>query len=243
MKIYDKLSGQKAGQGRKVVTAAFLGDSVTQGCFEVYLTGESSLDTVYDYKSAYSTRFRELLNLLYPNLQVNIINAGISGDNSWVGLQRVEKEVLSYHPDLLVVSYGLNDAVGGGIDGVKAYAENLRGIFEKARAAECDVIYLTQNYMNTQVSCHIREPFLRNLAESFARVQNGKVLKAYYEEGKRVAESCGAVVCDCYAVWEQLEKASVDVTELLANKLNHPIREYHTYIALKLIEKILGIEI
>lgn len=239
MKIYEKLSGQ----GRKAVTAAFLGDSVTQGCFEVYRTGEHSLDTVYDYKSAYSTRFRELLNLLYPNLQVNVINAGISGDDSRNGLNRAEQDVLAYHPDLLVVSYGLNDAAGGGIDGVKAYAENLCGIFEKARAADCDVIYLTQNYMNTKVSCHLTEPEFRRIAENFAVVQNEKILKAYYEEGKRVAESCGAVICDCYAVWERLEKASVDVTELLANKLNHPVREYHTYIAIKLIEKILGIEI
>lgn len=243
MKFYDKLSGKDPEQGRRVVTAAFLGDSVTQGCFDVYMTGEHSLDTVYDYKSAYSTKFRELLNLLYPSTQVNVINAGISGDYTLNGLNRVEQDVLSYHPDLLVVSYGLNDAAGGGIDGVKAYGENLCGIFEKARAVGCDVIYLTQNYMNTKVSCHLTVPELRRIAADFAEVQNGKVLKAYYEEGKRVAESCGAVVCDCYAVWEQLEKASVDVTELLANKLNHPIPEYHTYIAIKLIEKILGIAI
>jgi hypothetical protein len=40
-------------------------------------------------------------------------------------------------------------------------------------------------------------------------------------------------------VWEKLEQAGVDVTELLANKLNHPIREFHYYMAMKLIETML----
>ena len=33
--------------------------------------------------------------------------------------------------------------------------------------------------------------------------------------------------------------AGVDVTELLSNKLNHPIREFHRYMAAKLVETML----
>jgi hypothetical protein len=36
-----------------------------------------------------------------------------------------------------------------------------------------------------------------------------------------------------------MEEAGVDVFNLLSNKINHPIREYHYYIALKLIEMAL----
>ena len=32
--------------------------------------------------------------------------------------------------------------------------------------------------------------------------------------------------------------SGVDVTELLSNKLNHPIREFHYYTAIKLLETI-----
>lgn len=46
-------------------------------------------------------------------------------------------------------------------------------------------------------------------------------------------------VCDLYSVWEKMSSLGVDTTELLANKLNHPIREMHYYIAIKLIEVIL----
>lgn len=240
MKLYDKISAKN--ENWKAVTVAFLGDSVTQGCFDVYMTGENSVETEFSYKDAYSTRFREIMNLLYPNMRVNIINAGISGDHSANGLRRMDDDVLAYNPDLLVVSFGLND-VSAGKDGVNAYADNMRAIFKKAKAHGCDVIYLTQNYMNTKVSCHLQNDFLKELARQFAERQNGKVLKSYFEAGKKAAAECGVTVCDCYSVWEKMENADVDVTELLANKLNHPIKEYHTYIAIKLIEKILGINI
>ena len=71
------------------------------------------METFFDYKSAYSTRVREILNLLYPNVQVNIINSGISGDNTENGKTRIERDILPFSPDLVVVSYGLNDACGG----------------------------------------------------------------------------------------------------------------------------------
>ena len=61
--------------GKKPITIAFLGDSVTQGCFETYLTPDGRLFGTTDYPSAYSTRLREMLALLYPTVQVNIITA------------------------------------------------------------------------------------------------------------------------------------------------------------------------
>ena len=86
MKIVEKLKMKSNDMyGAEAVTIAFLGDSVTQGCFECYLTSPNSLQTVFDYPNAYSTRLREMLNLLYPNTQVNIINSGISGDNATNG--------------------------------------------------------------------------------------------------------------------------------------------------------------
>lgn len=244
LKIYDKITASKeTGTQWKTITVAFLGDSVTQGCFEVYKTGERTIDTVYSYQDAFSTKFREIMNLLYPSMRVHIINAGISGDNAQNGALRVDKDALAFQPDLLVVSYGLNDAVGGGTEGIKAYTDSLRTIFEKAKKQGCDAIYLTQNCMNTDVSCHLNDAFLEELAQQFAFLQNSFVLKEYFEAGKKVAKEYGALICDGYAVWEKLMQADVNVTELLSNKLNHPIKEYHTYIALKLIEKILDINI
>ena len=224
----------------KPITIAFLGDSVTQGCFECYLTGPNSMQTVFDYKSAYSTRVREILNLLYPSVQINVINSGISGDSAPEGLQRLERDILSYNPDLVVVSYGLNDSTGG-LAKRNAYTGALDGIFSRLQAAGIETVFLTQNYMNTQTSPHLKDELFINLSKMFASdVQNSGVLKAYFAAAREVCEKYDVKVCDLYSVWEKLEKAGVDVTELLVNKLNHPIREFHYYMAMKIVETILS---
>ena len=67
LKIYDRITACKETDAQwKTITVAFLGDSVTQGCFEVYKTGKRTIDTVYSYQDAFSTKFREIMNLLYP---------------------------------------------------------------------------------------------------------------------------------------------------------------------------------
>ena len=45
-------------------------------------------------------------------------------------------------------------------------------------------------------------------------------------------------VCDCYALWKQLEAGGVDTTELLSNKINHPTREMNRLFAYELIKTI-----
>lgn len=240
MKIFELCKQKQENLTQnKPITIAFLGDSVTQGCFECYLTGPNSLQTVFDYKSAYSTRVKEMLNILYPSVQINVINSGISGDSAPVGLGRLERDVLKYEPDLVVVSYGLNDSTGGK-ERIGVYTEALEGIFSKLKEKDIDVIFLTQNYMNTKTSPHLKDELFINLSKTFAAdVQNSGVLKAYFEAAKAVSEKYGVKVCDLYPVWEKLEQSGVDVTELLVNKLNHPIRELHYYMAMKLIETML----
>ena len=240
MKIFELCKQKQENLTQnKPITIAFLGDSVTQGCFECYSTGPNSLQTVFDYQSAYSTRVKEMLNILYPSVQINVINSGISGDSAPVGLGRLERDVLKYEPDLVVVSYGLNDSTGGK-ERIGVYTEALEGIFSKLKEKDIDVIFLTQNYMNTKTSPHLKDELFINLSKTFAAdVQNSGVLKAYFEAAKAVCEKYDVKVCDLYPVWEKLEQSGVDVTELLANKLNHPIRELHYYMAMKLIETML----
>ena len=59
------------------------------------------------------------------------------------------------------------------------------------------------------------------------------------DKARAIAIENGAKVCDLYPVWEKLIENGVDVTELLANKLNHPVREFHYYMAIKLLETIM----
>ena len=241
MKIAEKLNAKQDLYNAKPVTIAFLGDSVTQGCFECFVDENGDIDTVFDYKNAYSTRLKEILNILYPKVQINIINSGISGDKATGGLKRIERDILQYAPDLVVVSCGLNDSTFG-LDYLEEYTNSVRSIVKKVKETNAEVIFLTQNFMNTKVSCHLAEEELINCAKGSLEIQNKGVLEKFQLSGLNAAKESGAVICDLYPVWEKLYECGVDTTELLANKINHPIREWHYYMAIKLIEKIFEIE-
>ena len=222
----------------KIPTIAFLGDSVTQGCFEVYMKAPDELETVFDKSCAYHRYLAKILEVLYPNVPVNIINAGISGDHAPHGYERLERDVLRYHPDLTVVCFGLNDCMREE-ETLSEYCRALSNIFEVLKAAGSEVIFMTANMMNTEISCHIQEPFIVNVARASMHKQLENSLEVYFEAAKRTAETCGVVVCDVYHKWKILEKNGVNTTNLLANYINHPSREMNWLFAYSLIETMM----
>lgn len=237
MKIIDKISNKnKDIYGANSATIAFLGDSITQGCFECYFEGED-VKTVYDSKNSYPNKIKELLNLIYPSAQINIINSGISGDNAVNGNNRFERDIAPYSPDLVVVSFGLNDSCSG-LDNISNYVNALKNIFEKVKKIGAECIFVFQNMMNTKTSCHLKEEQAKELASFFASFQNGGVVDKYYLSAKDISQSCGVKFCDIYSVWKKMFECGVEITELLANKYNHPIREFSVYTAIKIVEKM-----
>jgi lysophospholipase L1-like esterase len=238
MKIIEKLKAKQSDLNAfSPVTIAFLGDSVTQGCFECYLKDRNGIGTVFDSKYAFSEKVKEILNILYPSVQVNVVNSGISGDNATNGLKRLERDVLKYSPDLVVVGFALNDSTWGetGLDG---YAKSIQAILKRVLETGAECILLTPNMMNVTTSDHLKDELFIRLSKEFAEIQKGGMLSRYVETEIAVAKEMGVPVCDIYGQWLKLYKGGVEITELLANKLNHPIREIHYYTAIKLVETI-----
>lgn len=236
MKIIEKIA-KKAKDYEKadIPVIAFLGDSVTQGCFEIYKTGEKSLETVFDAECAYHNYLAKILRMLYPSAPVTIINAGISGGNACGGFERLKKDVLKFSPDLVVVCFGLNDSTNG-IEGIEKYRNALKNIFNELKASGCEVIFMTANMNNTYVSHKIDDEFISSIAKMTMEIENNDILKKYFEAAKEVAEECGVVVCDVYSKWRTLAANGVDTTALLANDINHPTREMNKLFAYSLIE-------
>ena len=223
--------------GAKPVTIAFLGDSVTQGCFECYFDENNTIQTVFDAKSGYPTRVKEILNILYPSVQINVINSGISGDSAPNGSNRFERDIAPFNPDLVVVSFGLNDGCQGR-GKVKNYTDALESIFAKVKALGAECVFVFQNIMNTKVSPQLKEKREQYLAAYFAEIQNRGDLDFYYEKAKETALKCGVKFCDVYSAWKKMQEGGVDTTDLLANYYNHPIRQFHYYTAIKIVETI-----
>ena len=235
MKVIEKISAKSQDIfGQKAVTIAFLGDSVTQGCFECYFD-EKGIQTVFDGKSSYSSRLKEILYILYPSAQVNIVNAGLSGDNAINGDKRFERDIEPHKPDLVVVSFGLNDACRGA-DKVNEYSNAIESIFEKTKKIGAECIFVFQNMMNTKVSPFLKEEREQTLAKSLAKLQNEGVLDIYHDAAKKSAQKCGVKFCDIYSAWKKMSDSGVDTTALLSNYYNHPIRQFHYYTAIKILE-------
>ena len=59
------------------------------------------------------------------------------------------------------------------------------------------------------------------------------------EAAKQVCEKNHVRICDCYAKWKRLYENGVDITELLANKINHPTREMNWLFATSLLDTMM----
>lgn len=240
MKIAQKLAQKAADNwGAPTVTIAFLGDSVTQGCFELRRYDGDEFDTVYDKNSAYHAYVAKILSILYPSVPVNIINGGVSGSNAAHGLERLERDVLRHHPDLTVVCFGLNDC-GQKEEGLETYLNSLKDIFDALERSGSEILFMTPNMMNTQVSVNLKDPLFRQIAEKIGQLQNDGILDLYLEKAKALCAERNIPVCDCYAKWKAMHAAGVDITELLANKINHPTREMNWLFAVSLVEMMLA---
>ncbi len=235
MQILKKISAKNEDiYNANPVTIVFLGDSVTQGCFEAYMKN-GRVETMFDQEQAFSVKVKKILNYLCPSAQVNIINSGLSGDSAPNGCKRFERDVTPYKPDLVVVGFALNDSTRGE-DGKADYKNALVGIFDKVKALGAECILLTPNMMNDRVSPHTQDEFLKDLANKFMKVD----VEAYSELAKQTAVENGVAVCDVYGTWSKMQQNGVDVTELLSNKLNHPTREMHWLTAFMLVQTMLN---
>lgn len=232
-KLKNRNASAKSYEGATVV---FLGDSVTHGCFEVSFDGEK-YHPVFDEEHSYTAIFRRMVKTLYPATQLNIVNSGISGNTAAKGLERLSRDVLAYHPDLVVVCFGLNDCTAG-LDGIDTYARNMREIVERVKASGAEVIVMTPSATTDSVHYLLPTAREREDAGHLAALTREGVVDAYMDAARAVAAECEVALVDCYAIWKKFAAAGVEINEILSNKINHPTRELHLVFAYELLREV-----
>ena len=168
---------------------------------------------------------------------INIINAGIRGTAASFGVERLHRDVISKSPDLCVVCFGLND-VSGLEKGLQLYIDSLSAIFEKLKAFGCEVIFMTPNMINTYVNPNVLERYIEFSGKSM-KWQNDGMMDKYMETAIAVAKKYDVPVCDVYSKWKKLHDHGVDTDLLLAEGVNHPIREMHELFASSLLDTMM----
>lgn len=203
-----------------------IGDSVTEGCFEL-TNRPGGFDVIYDRENCYVAYLQQRLSQAYPEKNIEMINAGISGNTTEQGLERFDRDVLSHNPDIVVICYGLNNGCSRNPQG---FADTLNAIFDKLNARNIPGVFMTPNMYNTYTHSEVLDCLI-GMAEDCAACQNSGDMDKVMAAGIAAAEAKGITVCDAYGVWKKLEEYGIDTTALLSNKLNHPSRKMHKLFA------------
>ncbi len=133
----------KARRGEEICVAA-IGGSITAGGLQTK-----------DPKNRYIARVADWFTQTFPKAKVRFVNAGIGGTNSLYGAMRVQRDVLSKKPDLVIVEYAVNDnhpvpMFWGSYEGV------LRQILrEPQQPAVVQMFFMQRKGENAQESQHM----------------------------------------------------------------------------------------
>lgn len=95
---------RKAEAGEPV-TIACIGGSITQGTIS-----NGTDDSQVSPKRSYADIYFSWWEQTFPDTEFTFINAGIGATDSYIGVHRVQKDVLDFSPDLVLVEFSVNDA-------------------------------------------------------------------------------------------------------------------------------------
>lgn len=223
MKVAEKLFMDLNGLIKEgPITIVAFGDSVTHGA----LRGSINYETVY------WNLLKKKINAVRDYIPVNVINAGIGGASALGSIERMDKQVLSHSPDLIIVCFGLNDINLP----LETYLTSLKTIFKKCIDSGAQTIFMTPNMHNTYVAEDTEEVHMGYAAVT-CEYQNGGKMDLYMTSAVNLACEMGIEVCDCYSKWKEISKTQ-DVTKLLINRINHPVPEMHELFADELFKVI-----
>lgn len=224
MHVKDKILLDRIGlEEHGPINIVIFGDSISHGAI-----------VDIDYENVYWNLLKRKLNAYRSYMPVNMINASIGGTNAMNSVKRMERDVFSHNPDLVIVCFGLNDV---NLE-FEQYLGPLEKIFARCNEFGCDAIFMSPNMLNTYVADDAPAEYWE-YAHKTAENQNGGRMDRYMYAAMDLARKMGITVCDCYSKWKELSKTQ-DITMLLANRINHPNAEMHKLFADSLYEVIMG---
>ncbi|MDD1759091.1 MAG: SGNH/GDSL hydrolase family protein [Methanothrix sp.] len=168
------------------ITIVAFGDSITAG---------------FAVRRGFPSFWKEMLSKKYPDAEVELINAGVSGDTSMDGLARLDWAVLSYEPDLVTINFGINDCVLGlGLVEFEAnFVEMVRGI---RAGPNSEILLLSSQPLETP-------PY-------------DLMVRDYYQAIERMAKQMDVGFVDVYGAWMEQVGKGTPLSSLILPGLDHP---------------------
>ncbi|MCQ2496420.1 MAG: SGNH/GDSL hydrolase family protein [Lachnospiraceae bacterium] len=138
---------KKAEKGEKV-TIACIGGSITQGTIT---TGSSDAALGLE-RNCYANIFFDWWKSTFPNTEIVTVNAGIGATDSYLGVHRVEADVLSYNPDLVLIEFSVNDE--NDIYHKRTYENLVRKLLIRDNAPAAMLLFMAQSNGATAQNQH-----------------------------------------------------------------------------------------
>jgi len=195
----EEFKGAMRRLGEKFVTVVALGDSNT----EVNHWTMGSLNWVGLLQCNLHQCFRNGFTL---------INSGRGGDTAAGAMGRLERDVLRFKPDLVIVSFGLNDSGSG--CGVDAFADACAALLAKIRAGGGQVLLRTPNPIIGNVEC-------REL--DYGGAETAYPVGEFAAAAKAVADREGVACVDHHSLWmRSLQSKYRGEMQMLMGNCLHP---------------------
>jgi len=220
-RFFDHIEEKARDFSKPAVRIVAFGDSVTQGVMEQHV-----LDSTNVYHRLLQTKLEDF----YPTASFSTFNAGVSGDNVPNALKRLDRDVLSLQPDLVLIAFGLNDSLKGD-PGLAEFSAGLSEMILTIRKeTEADIILLTPPFMARKHSFRIHSDHLA-MADAIITTQNTGMLERYADAIRAIAREQNVALADVRAEWKRLSESGLDTDVWLVNGLNHPDQRGHRLAA------------
>jgi acyl-CoA thioesterase-1 len=165
-----------------------------------------------DTFNAYPHLLHRKMKEKFPFAVINVIVTAIGGEDSESGALRFEKSVISHHPDVVTIDYGLNDRRIG------------------LRSAELAWKSMIEKCLENNIKVLLLTPIL-DLSGLFEENKDQwGLLQKHTEQIRKLAEEYEVGLVDCFSLFENYIKNGGDITDLLSWP-NHPNRNGHKLIA------------
>lgn len=173
---------------------------------------------------------------------VEVINAGIGGNNTQHARTRFDKDVLRRNPNVVVIQFGINDSA---VDVWKTppaetprvslvtYSENLRHFVRTLKAKHVEVVLMTPNplrWTEKLRKLYGRPPYDPKASDGF-----NVLLRKYAQTVREIAKAENTPLVDVYKIFEDYATKDRHTVEDLLLDGMHPNAAGHQLIADKLL--------
>lgn len=214
---------EEANNAQKIVA---FGDSITLGVRAEITERQTFRNILEEY-------------LISAGHNAVVINAGVGSSNSEDALARMNSDVLMYHPDVVIINFGMNDAAM--VDGPDDYREAPR-ISETEFKANLTRIVKESQHIGSKVVLCTPTPMTRTYPFSnvgaYASNDMNYKLEIYASIVRDVARECCAELVDLFAFFAESQERMDRVYDGC-----HPDAEGQSMMAdqiLPVVAKILG---